>query len=939
VQRPLELGARFLTGGETPLAFGRLISTNSGALGCDGVIDEVRISKVARDIQGVPAAAFAADVDTVGLWHFDGGGEAGSVPDESGQGNDAWFTRALQRSLDEIDLLSYNPGPSPLDGPAERVVLRPDGMHHPQAQSLEGATQVLSGTWLLAEGGADEERLAGNWPDAIPAEVPGSVHAALLKAGVIPHPRFGKDDHFAREKSFKTWWLQTRFTGDIGRAAQLCFDGVAIRAHVWMNGKKLGSHEGMFGGPVFDISDVVQPENLLIVKIDPAPHTETGIHGNNQAWRQTVVFNNTWGWHYSNIPPLGIWRPVRVEWLPPVQLKDPFIATREAHSGRMDLSVALQGPLESWSGVLQGEIAPHNFEGRAFHFTHRVRSDSALRDVHLQFRIPDPRLWWPVDLGDPNLYTLKLLFTPDGEGESDAYETSFGIRTVEMEPLPGGPYPNKFNWTFVINGRPIFVKGNGWCTMDPLMDFSAARYERFVSLAASQHIQMFRAWGSGMPEADDFYEACDQHGIMVLQEWPTAWNSHLEQPFHMLEETVRLNTLRLRNRPSLVMYGGGNESSNPFGPAIDMMGRLAVELDGTRTFHRGEPWGGSTHNYDCYWGRAPLDRNLALTADFIGEFGLACMPALESVLRYLPEAERGVWPPPADGTVAYHTPIFNTAQDFERLTQYSSYFMSQDSLEHFIIGSQLSQATGVRHALELNRTRWPDCAGVLYYKMNDNFPAASWSCADWYGVPKIGHYIFQDSFAPLLACLRFTSLNTQGQTLSLPVFLLDDAGALDKAEWQVIVRAYDAQLNLLKSQPFDGHGGIERVRELGRFELTPEQNQAAPLLTVAEVFQDGALVQRTFYWTNYEQRPGCLLSLPATQLKLEKQPQRLLITNTGNLPAVGVHLVCPEVSDQFLADDGYFWLDPGETRAVNVNVGDGVGVSAWNAPMCSGENV
>ena len=172
------------------------------------------------------------------------------------------------------------------------------------------------------------------------------------------------------------------------------------------------------------------------------------------------------------------------------------------------------------------------------------------------------------------------------------------------------------------------------------MDFSRERYERFLDIAASQHVQMLRAWGSGMPETDDFYDLCDRKGIMVIQEWPTAWNSHLEQPYPALEETVRLNTLRIRNHPSLVILSGGNESGNPFGPAIDMMGRYAMELDGTRAFHRGEPWGGSQHDYNCWWGRQPLDYNLKMQADFYGEFGIASMPRYESVQRYLPALEK-----------------------------------------------------------------------------------------------------------------------------------------------------------------------------------------------------------------------------------------------------------------------------------------------------------
>lgn len=92
---------------------------------------------------------------------------------------------------------------------------------------------------------------------------------------------------------------------------------------------------------------------------------------------------------------------------------------------------------------------------------------------------------------------------------------------------------------------------------------------------------MMRAWGGGLPETDDFYELCDKYGIMVIQEWPTAWNSHNTQPFDMLQETVVRNMKRIRNHPSLVMWGAGNESDKPFGPAYRYDG--AFEL-GARRF-------------------------------------------------------------------------------------------------------------------------------------------------------------------------------------------------------------------------------------------------------------------------------------------------------------------------------------------------------------------
>ena len=119
-----------------------------------------------------------------------------------------------------------------------------------------------------------------------------------------------------------------------------------------------------------------------------------------------------------------------------------------------------------------------------------------------------------------------------------------------------------------------------------------------------------------------------------MQEWPTAWDSHKTQPVNVLKETVVRNTLRLRNHPSLVMWGAGNESSNPFGEMIDFMGKVSIELDGTRPFHRGEAWGGSKHNYNCWWDGLHLNHNLNMTADFWGEFGIPSLPLKEHVLYY-----------------------------------------------------------------------------------------------------------------------------------------------------------------------------------------------------------------------------------------------------------------------------------------------------------------
>lgn len=841
------------------------------------------------------------------------------------------------KSLDQVDREWFSPGPSPVTGHASTVALSPGNLgddHGPLRLSLDGE-------WLMAEGGTETQRLAGSWHDAIPAPVPGSVQTALLAAGRIPDPYVGRNDEIAKQESFKTWWLMRRFTrpAEVARA-RLVFGGICDSCTAWLNGEKLGDHKGMFAELDFDVSSRLSEDvNTIVLRLDPVPlRISSGepndfFLGMNVGWLDTAVINNIYGWHYIDLPTLGIWRSVTLREQPEVFIADPFVATMDAGAGIVRLHVTLKGAGASLSGCLKGVIEPENFAGNACQFTWQVEATGNSQSVLLEMTIPEARQWWPVDYGQPNLYRMTLIFVSGGK-TLDRAEFTFGIRTIEMAPLPDGPDPELYNWTFVVNGKPIFVKGANWCTLDALLRFDRDRYERFLHLARDSHMQLLRAWGSGMPETDEFYDVADRCGVMVLQEWPTAWNSHRIQPYDILEETVRHNTLRLRNHPSLVMWGGGNESSDPTGAAIDMMGRLSHELDGTRAFHRGEPWGGSIHSYHVFWQYHPLAYNLTLSAPFIGEFGLASVPNYETVERYLPAEEMDLWPPASDSAFTHHMPVFNQKREQAIMSQYVADFVPNDSLRHFILGMQMSQTTGMRHTLELARTRWPEATGVCYYKLTDNNPAASWATVDWQGVPKIAYHILRQAYRPLHACVLFNSLSCIGAPASFPVYLLDDGGDLDERHWFVNVRAFGSELQLLDQQGHVGIGSPDTVHRLFDFHLDTDQSWNCPLFIVAEIglFPSNSIVDRVFYWLNYTAIQGCLFNLPRTRLSLTRDsPGNLTVGNTGDRPAVGVHFVCPEISHEFSCGDSFFWLEPGEERPIATSHQTSVRVAAWNA--------
>ncbi|MBR5768448.1 MAG: beta-mannosidase [Clostridia bacterium] len=871
----------------------------------------------------------------------------------------------MSMSLDWKEINNYlKPESKPFSDVTRELTLEKTGAHVSETDKYIS----LDGVWEMEQSSLGK---SCEFNDTIDAVVPGSVHTALIAAGrllndkgePVTDPYEGENDKFARAASVKDYTFRKKFTlskSDSESALRLEFGGVCEHCMVWINGKRLGMHRGMFGGPVFDITGKVREgENEIIVLLYGAPdrarkpgEMPTFFGGGNPwlnlGWIDTATFNCTYGWHYADIPGLGIWRSVRIVRVPEAEFDSPFIATVST-DGSMKLSCPVISDFAE-SVTVRGEIVPYNFEGGSYSFAFNAKPGE---DVTYTFRIPDPHLWTLNGLGDQNLYTLRLNCVVGNE-VTDFYTARFGIRTIEMLPVSDSDGnivadPGKYNWTFCLNGEPVFIKGTGWCTMDALMRFTKERYDQFLSAAKLQNVNMVRAWGGGLVETDEFYDLCDEYGIAVFQEWPTAWDSYVYQPKNVLLETVELNVKRLRNRASLLLWCGGNEgkaSLEDDDPAFDptvlnLMGKRTLELDDTRPWHRQEPYGGSLHNYDASWGGQNPQVNLRLTSTFFGEFGVDCWPNVESIKKFLPGDELAFYESSAgdgfgispDSVLAHHTPMFNKAGDLNREQQHVGLFTDGKSLEKCVTGSQLAQVVGVRHTLELARCRFPVCTGSIMYKLNDPYPAASWSTVDWYGSQKLGSFFVSDAFAPVCSVVLFDSLSLYGKDVSLPVYFLNDNGSEAS---EITVSVYNGNLDEIRSVGFDVRGIKDKVTEIGHVTLSKEQTATAPLFIVATVKStDGVKISRNWYFANYEEKTGCLFGLPECRLELCHGDGFVEIENVSEKPAVCVNLDCPEYSDVLRPDDGCMWIDPGETVRVRTNLSEKVqSLSAFNLGNC-----
>lgn len=820
---------------------------------------------------------------------------------------------SLGRSLDDIERESFNAGLSPLELSASPMVkVKPRSVKKIQGPGV----MELSGEWQLSCDSMFSKTIVG--------KVPGTVHGAMVEAGRIPDPTVGFNDTIAEKLSYKDWWYKTTFDYNKNwKKARLSFKGVANRCTVYLNGKALGDHEGMMGGPDFILGDELKKgRNELVVHLKPIP--EIGV-GANVSWVNTVVANCVYGWHYVKIPTLGIWHDVELAEVPDVEIENPYIMTRNI-DGSMRLVVNLPEPVER--GILRLDISPKNFTGKSQSFSLDISDRKGA--VAMDFKIDNPELWWPNGYGAQPLYCATLSL--DGiKGIGDRKVVNFGIRTIEMRPVSGTPDHKTYNWKFVINGRPIFIKGANWCLMDFLMDLSPERYGRFLGAAKEQNLNFLRAWGGGLVETDLFYDMCDEMGLMVMQEWPTAWNSHPHQKYEVLKETIDRNTPRIRNHPSLVLWVGGNESNDPFGPAIDYMGRVSIEQDGTRPFHRGEPWGGSSHNHDSWWLDLHLNNALNMQAEFFGEFGMPSLPMRESVDRYL-GGEKYVYPLPANTAFEHHGPTFGAWQDMRLLFREVGFTLDATTIDNVILGSQLAQTLGTRRALERARTRWPDKAsGAAYYKINDVFPGLSWGSVDYYGAKKYTHYFIKRSASPVVPVILFDQTNLTGRDASLDYYLVDDTLSLQNKPVVMNVTVYDRMMKKLYERS-DSLKPASEVTRLSDIVLTSSQT-TTPLLYLKTDVRDmsGNLLARNWYIQNFDSKHNAIFDAPKARLEVSQQGNVVSICNRSDtVPAAGVTIEVAGEMYRLDLSDNMLWIDPGETVTVTMNTSGQATVSAWN---------
>ncbi|WP_226010477.1 beta-mannosidase [Halomicrobium salinisoli] len=817
--------------------------------------------------------------------------------------------------------------------------------------------QSLNGTWRFRERDGDGEWLSGS--------VPGGVYTDLLDAGEIPDP-FYEDNELDVQWVGETDW-EYRRTVDVDESllehdrVLLQCDGLDTVATVLVDGEEVGRSVNMHVGREFDVADALDPgENEVAVRFrspveygveraEEYPYEVPAIrYPVDQPARSFIRKAQChYGWDWGPcLPTMGIYRDVSLVAYSSPRIR--YTKTEQDHAGdgvALTVRAGIDAP-EAGEYDLTVEVADAVV-------TETVALEAGEQEVELTVDVGDVDLWWPNGYGDQPLYDIVVTVEDDERGEAHAVSDRVGFREIDLvvEPDDEGT-----SFSFEVNGEPVFAKGANTIPAAPLYgEVTRDRYEHLVRSAADANMNMLRVWGGGYYEYDDFYDLCDEYGLLVWQDFMfscalyPADDAFLET----VEEEVRYQVRRLANHPSVALWCANNENEealhNWFGDHEahdshvedyrklyeETVGPACEEEDPSRTFWPGSPSSGpdeddpyvfekgDVHYWDVWHAGQPFEDYYGTEPRFVSEFGYQSFPSPDSLSTVLDEDDFN----PTSPMMEHHQR--NPGGNTTILTRTASYFRVPFDFSDFVYVSQLLQAEAMTTAIEHWRRRKPTTMGALYWQLNDLWPVASWASIEYDGKWKAQQYAARRQFAPVLVSFHPEFEGADGAENAQA----DDGDDADRGD----VVAQTLWITSDLTEPIEGQIALEAVTldgEVVREETVDvdiDAHESTALLTVErEDLPEGVAPSEVMLRAEYD-GPGesyptaaffedyKALALPETALDVAIDGAA--VTVAAEDAALFVELDAGTLRGSF--SDNYFHLAPGEERTVAFDSYDG----------------
>lgn len=633
---------------------------------------------------------------------------------------------------------------------------------------------------------------------SISARVPGSMYGDMLAAGRMEDPFYRDNEEKALALMDNDFVYERTFPVPEGMLSSsrvlLRMEGLDTLADIYVNGVKLLAADNMHRIWEAEVKRLLIPgENVLRIifrsptrfigeKFAEDPEytgAEDCMRGFVHLRKAHCMFGWDWG---PRLPDCGIWRDISLLGINEGRIIS--VHVRQHHeSGAVTLLLNPELETEQ-NAALRLEAEAISPDGK----TYRMDGDGNIV-------IPDPLLWWPNGYGQQPLYSLRVRLVGARGKTVDAWEKRIGLRTMTLR-IEKDEWGESF--CHEVNGVRVFAMGADYIPEDNLLCRVTPEHTRTLLRSAKEaNFNAIRVWGGGHYPSDAFYDACDELGLMVWQDFMFACGAYkLTDEF---EENIlaefRDNIRRIRHHASLALWCGNNEME--MFAARDhwvktpiqryeylrlyerLLPRVVKELDPDTFYWPASPSSGGgfdapndenrgdVHYWDVWHGLKPFTAYRSFYFRYASEFGFQAYPhakTLEAVT--LPQDLNAF-------SYVMEKHQRNGAANGRILMYLAQTYLYPKDFNSLVYASQLMQADAIRYGVEHWRRHRGRCMGAIYWQLNDCWPVISWSSIDYHFRWKALHYAARRFFAPLMiSCMEegeLTGMDSVNAQLRQPV--------------------------------------------------------------------------------------------------------------------------------------------------------------------------
>jgi beta-mannosidase len=785
----------------------------------------------------------------------------------------------------------------------------------------------------------------------LPATVPGTVHTDLLTAGAIPDPYTGTHETDLTWLHRSAWRYETVLRAEPAapdERVDLVFDGLDTVATIELDNTEVGRTANMHRGYRFDIRDTLRaPAASLSVRFDSAleyaeavqewigarPHTNT--HPYNAVRKMACSFGWDWG---PDLQTAGIWKPVRLERWRVARLAQTRILSTlddDGTTGRLSVHVDVEHSGLDEPRDLLVRVAVGDHSGR-------LSLPAGVDAGVVEIEVPGAPVWWPAGHGGQPLADVEVdLVDAGGDGALlDSVARRVGFRSVRLDESPDTAGTR---FALVVNGRPVFALGLNWIPEDHLLTrLTRQDYADAVDRAVAANANLLRVWGGGIFESDDFYDVCDERGVMVWQDFLLACAAYAEEEpirSEILAE-VRENVTRLSSHPALVIWNGGNENiwghedwhwkerlgDRTWGAGYyyrDFPAILA-ELDPTRPYHPGSPSSpgfdpevmhpnddrhGTRHEWQA-WNQQDYTWHDRYTPRFCSEFGWQALPAWPTLTGSLAPAD-------LHKTSTAFLLHQKAADGNGKLDRGLAHHMAvPEDFTEWHWATQLNQARATTYAVHHLRSCTPHTMGSVVWQLNDCWPATSWAVVDGAGRRKPAWYALRRAYHPRL-------VSFQVRDGAVVLVAVNDSG--EQWDGRARLRRTEFDGTELAVAEFDLHVTARSVTTTALSAGLLEVADASREVLVADA--DGSRATRLF-----AEDFDLAYDPAAVTAEAVATTDGYAITVTATAFARDVTVLADRVAPDAVVDDMLVDLLAGESRTFTVYTSAAVDPAAFTAP-------